>query len=139
MSFSTPETNSPFKAKAGTRIDAFGKFCKIIPTLDILLASDWEYVGESQDRSLVKRPGETDAAYSGNIKDNLFRCHSSSTEFDPEKTYNPVQVFAMLRYGTLDLSAAGREIHKLGFGKERFTDSELINKAIEAVKGGLGI
>lgn len=130
------QTNSPFKAKAGTRIDAFGKFCEVVPILDMLLASGWEYVSNYGDKILVKRPGETDAAYSGNIKEKLFRCHSSSTEFDPEKTYNPVQAFAMLRYGTLDLSAAAADIHRMGFGKKRYTDSELINKAIAVIKRG---
>ena len=139
VSFATPDSNSPFRPQAGTHIDAFGKFCQVVPIIDLLLASGWDYAGEAQGRSLVKRPGESDAGHSGNIKDNLFRCHSTSTEFHTDKTYNPVQAFAMLRYGTLDLSAAGREIHKLGFGKDRYTDSELIQRAVTAVKGGLGI
>ena len=64
----------------------------------LLERKGWKVVNKQGQRINLKRPGQTDSKTSGNYHTGLkvLRVFSSSTEFNPDKGYNPSQVFSLL-------------------------------------------
>lgn len=85
----------------------------------------WKIVSERDKRILMLRPGPTDSKSSGNFhtEKRLFRCFSSSTNFDPDKAYNPTGVYTVLECDG-DKSRASRQLYNEGFG-ERYNSREV--------------
>lgn len=84
---------------------------------DILVQHGWTFVYEDSQRIYMKRAGQTATRYSGNIlkADNLFRAWTSSSEFEPEKTYTSSGIFTVLEHNG-DWSAAARALLDMGYG-----------------------
>ncbi len=98
--------------------------------MDLLTSHGWAEVFSKGDRSVLKRPGTTSAKTSGNYnhKLGLFKCWSTSTEFEAEKGYSPSAIFAVLECNG-DFKEAGRKLYELGYGQR----SELIEHKKEKV------
>ncbi|UPK68017.1 bifunctional DNA primase/polymerase [Chitinophaga filiformis] len=86
----------------------------------LLLSYGWTIVGQDGERTLVKRPGDTDSYSSGNYHHGLrcFKVFSTSTQFEHEVAYRPSAVFAILACNG-DFREAARRLLKMGYGKAR--------------------
>lgn len=122
------EVRPPSGYKASRDLTPWEDFNSQNTCLSLLEKHGWAKVSEYNERIMVRRAGETKAAYSGNIHTgmNLFICYSTSTEFDPEKAYSPFAIYATLEHNE-DFSAAASELYKQGFGarnEETITHTE---------------
>jgi hypothetical protein len=88
-------------------------------SVDQLMGYDWEYVSDDGEKVFLKRPGQTDAAHSGNYsrRHNMFVCHSTSTPLEPEKGYDAVGIFAAYECAG-DRSEAVKRLRKMGYGSK---------------------
>ena len=88
--------------------------------MGLLEKHGWEPVGNKGSKTLYKRPGQTTASHSGNFDHdrNWFSVFSSSTEFEPETSYMPYAVYAVLECKG-DFSEASRMLYADGYG-DRF-------------------
>jgi len=77
----------------------------------------WSVMGQKGSKTLLKRPGQTSSAHSGNYDHdkNWFSVFSTSTEFEPETPYLPYAVYAYLECNK-DFSEASRRLYEEGFG-----------------------
>lgn len=105
----------------------------------LLEDSGWTYV-ETQGRNMrYRRPNcatdsRTSADWHAELR--LFHVFTSSTEFEPSKSYNPVQIFTMLNFGFLNKETyreASKLLRSLGFGEQDAAEDE-IEKQIELEK-----
>jgi hypothetical protein len=85
----------------------------------------WKRVGMRGDHVRLNRPGAknpkgVDASVI--LSKNIFFPFTSSTEFEPNKSYSPSSVFAILEHKK-DFSAAARELYSKGFGDRITTKS----------------
>ena len=104
----------------------------------LLEDSDWRYVETQGNNMRYKRPGTTDSRTSADwhTDKRLLYVFTSSTEFEPNKGYNPVQVFTMLNCGSLNKDTyreAAKQLRELGFGEQDAQEDE-IEKQIELEK-----
>lgn len=94
-----------------------------VPSL--LQSRGWTITSRQGDRIYFKRPGVTSSKVSANYHEGL-KClyvFSTSTEFESEKGYSPVAVYAQLEHGG-DFKAAFRELYAKGYGERRGVGSE---------------
>lgn len=107
--------------------------------LETLQAHGWKVVVERGPRIMLKRPGDTDAAWSGdwNRDLGLFGVFSTSTVFDVGKGYKPAAVFCKLECGD-DWKACAAKLSALGYGETknspRVKTREVVRKIAE--RGG---
>lgn len=107
--------------------------------LDTLQAHGWKVVIERGPRIMLKRPGDTDAAWSGdwNRDLGLFGVFSTSTVFDTGKGYKPAAVFCKLECAD-DWKACAAKLSALGYGEAknspRLKARETVRKIVE--RGG---
>lgn len=86
--------------------------------LSVLGAHDWEIVGNSGGRTLLRRPGKADGVSatlgygSGN---NLYVFSSNAAPFDSDQAYSPFAVRALLEFGG-DYAACAKACRAEGFG-----------------------
>ena len=86
--------------------------------LDLLEHYGWKVVGQSGDYKRLNRLGAKHSrAVDATVIEgaNLFYPFTTSTEFEPEKTYSPFAVYAVMEFGG-DYTAAARAIYRDGFG-----------------------
>lgn len=97
-------------------IDVFSDFNNKVKVWDLLKDQGYSIVSENEKRITIKRDG-ADSAHSGYIhKDNdVLVMFSSSTEFEPEKGYNSVQVYAQIHHNG-DLSNTSKDLFSKGYG-----------------------
>jgi hypothetical protein len=88
----------------------------------LLTTHGWTPVKSRGSKILMKRPGSTTAAHSGNFdtERNHFSVFSTSTEFEPQTAYLPYAVFAYLECKK-DFPEASRKLYELGYGDRRET------------------
>lgn len=88
--------------------------------IETLQAHGWKVVQERGARVMLKRPGDTDAQWSGdwNRDLNLFGVFSTSTVFDTGKGYKPAAVFCKLECGD-DWKACAVKLSGLGYGESK--------------------
>jgi len=86
--------------------------------VSLLESNGWRVVNQRGERVNVLRPGETDSKTSGNYHTGLrtLRVFSSSTDFNPDKAYNPYQVFELLE-AKGDYREAYKKLLELGYGE----------------------
>jgi replicative DNA helicase len=84
----------------------------------LLESKGWKVVNERGKLINLLRPGSTDTKTSGNYhtEQKVLRVFSSSTEFDPEKGYNPSMAFSLLECNG-DNKKAYRSLLDLGYGE----------------------
>lgn len=104
----------------------------------LLEDSDWRYVETQGNNMRFKRPGTTDSRTSADwhTDKRLLYVFTSSTEFEPNKGYNAVQVFTMLNCGSLNKDTyreAAKQLRELGYGEQDVQEDE-IEKQIELEK-----
>lgn len=115
---SEEKTSSPETPQADyTGISPFEDYNSRADIVGLLVEKGWSVVSETQERVNLLRPGETDSKTSGNFHKGkrLLRVFSSSTEFNPDRAYNPSQVFSLLECNE-DNKQAYRELLRLGYG-----------------------
>jgi Mrp family chromosome partitioning ATPase len=84
----------------------------------LLESKGWRVVNQQGQRINLLRPGSTDSKTSGNYHTGLrvLRVFSSSTEFNPDKSYSPSQVFSLLECSE-DNKLTYRRLLELGYGE----------------------
>jgi len=102
----------------------------------LLEEAGWTYVETEGNNMRFRRAGQTDSRTSADwhTDKRIFFCFTSSSEFEPSRGYNPVQVFVMLKYGSLNketYSEAAKELMKMGYG-DTMPELDAIDKQIEA-------
>ena len=85
--------------------------------ISLLEKHGWTVVSEQGERVFLRRPGNTDKKVSANYHRGLktLFVFSTSTDFEPQKSYSPVAVYAQLEHGG-DFKTAYRELAKQGYG-----------------------
>lgn len=84
---------------------------------EILEPHGWQFVFSHAGMEHWRRPGKT-AGVSATIGHNgtdLFHCFTSSSQFDPNRSYRKFTAFAVLNHAG-DFQAAARELASKGFG-----------------------
>ncbi len=83
----------------------------------LLMDYGWKSVGRKGSKILMQRPGDTKADHSGNFdtEKNWFSVFSTSTEFEPQKSYQPYAVFAILECRG-DFKELPKKLYDLGYG-----------------------
>jgi uncharacterized FlaG/YvyC family protein len=78
----------------------FNNYNKTKCSLQVLKDNGWEEVSRNENSARLKRPGQTSASSSAlyDLETKVFTCFSTSTEFDPGKSYLPIDVLAMLNF-----------------------------------------
>lgn len=84
-----------------------------------VIASDFQIVGNQNDKIIIKRIGAT-SAHSGYIfkKDNIMYLHSTGTIFPAEKPINPFSAYTYKNHNG-DFSQAAKKIYLDGFGTRK--------------------
>jgi hypothetical protein len=93
----------------------------------------WKAVKEKGRKTLMKRPGDTKAAYSGNWDEDKgwFTVFTTSTEFEAQKAYKPYAVYAVLECSG-DWNLAAKKLYDAGYGNRK--EKEITHKPKEYVK-----
>lgn len=88
--------------------------------LALLMKNGWTISGQKGPKTLLKRPGQTTAAHSGNwdADKKWFSVFSTSTEFDAQTAYKPASVFCQLECGG-DWTTAVKRLLEEGYGKKK--------------------
>jgi hypothetical protein len=107
-----------FKPQAG--LSPFEDYNNRSDVVGLLQRHSWTVVKQKGSKVLLKRPGQTSAAHSGNYDEqrNWFSVFSSSTEFEPQKSYLPYAVYAILECKG-DYAEASRQLYELGYGDRK--------------------
>lgn len=85
--------------------------------IGLLEKHGWTVKGKKGKKTLLLRPGTSEAAHSGNFDEekNWFSVFSTSTEFEAQKAYLPYAVYAFLEHKG-DFRAASQALYQLGYG-----------------------
>lgn len=85
--------------------------------ITLLESHGWTAVGRKGSKILLKRPGDTKAAHSGNYDEEKkwFSVFSTSTEFESQAPYLPYAVFCVLECGG-QWNEVPKKLADLGFG-----------------------
>ena len=88
----------------------------------LLVNNGWKITGRKGNKTLFLRPGQSTAQSSGNYDHSRkwFSVFSTSTDFEPQHSYQPYAVFAVLECNK-DFSVASKKLYELGYG-ERFEE-----------------
>jgi hypothetical protein len=80
----------------------------------------WTLIKAHGERTIFKRPGNTESKTSGDFHwtHNLFTVFTTSSVFEPLKGYRPAAVYTMLEHNG-DFSAAARKLSDLGYGEKK--------------------
>lgn len=100
-----------------------------------LIDRHWSVARDTENRVMVKRPGDTKQQYSGIIfKDtNILYLFTSSSEFENEKSYTPFGVYALLTHDG-NIGAAMRQLSSEGCGKNIFDEGQFWKKEKQKLK-----
>lgn len=82
----------------------------------------WTRVKEKGEDILLKRPGNSTAAFSAyyHTRSNIFVPFTSSSEFDPEKGYNNASVLHILEGHNGDWKRTADRLKEMGYGKVEY-------------------
>ncbi|HYH13676.1 MAG TPA: bifunctional DNA primase/polymerase [Flavisolibacter sp.] len=95
----------------------------------LLEDNGWSKIKTKGQKVLLKRPGQTAAATSGNYdyERKWFTVFTTSTEFEPQKAYLPYAVYAILECGG-DYKEAAKKLYDLGYGERLEAQKEINQK-----------
>lgn len=84
----------------------------------LLVEYGWTVVGKKGSKILVKRPGDTKTAHSGNYDEERkrFSVFTTSTEFEAQTPYMPYAVYCLLKCGA-DFTKVPKMLYDEGFGE----------------------
>lgn len=124
-----PANRNEYKktAKGATPFEDFNDRGDVVLLLE---KYGWTFVKNKGDKALMLRPGQSDAAHSGNYDHGRkwFSVFTTSTEFDPQKAYLPYAVYAILECKG-DFKEAARRLYDEGYG-ERIERQREINAKV---------
>jgi replicative DNA helicase len=105
-------------SSSSTELSPFEDYNLRGDVVTLLESKGWKIINQQGQRINLLRPGQTDSKTSGNFHTGLrvLKVFSSSTEFNPEKGYNPSQVFSLLECKE-DSKLTYRRLLDLGYGK----------------------
>jgi hypothetical protein len=97
--------------------------------ISLLERNGWKVVKNQGKKTLLLRPGQTSATHSGNydFDKKWFSVFTTSTEFEPQKAYQPYAVYAILECNK-DFSKAAKQLYDEGYGERREVERELNQK-----------
>lgn len=112
------ESNSSSASYSSAGLNPFEDYNQRGDVIGLLESKGWRVTSQGGQRINLLRPGQTDSKTSGNFHTGLrtLRVFSSSTEFNPDKAYNPSQVFSLLECGE-DKKLTYRRLLELGYGE----------------------
>jgi hypothetical protein len=103
-----------------------------------LQAHGWTIVSSKGERTIFKRPGNTESKTSGDYHwgHNLFTVFTTSSVFEPLKGYRPAAVFTMLEHNG-DFSLAAKNLSLIGYGeKKQVYDSKVEREVFKKKREG---
>ena len=104
-------------------------------TRNELIDRHWSVARDTEDKIMIKRPGDTKQQYSGIIfKDtNTLYLFTPSSEFENEKSYTPFGVYSLL-YHNNNTGAAMRQLSSEGCGKNIFDEGQFWKREKQKLK-----
>lgn len=95
----------------------------------LLEDNGWSFIEKQGSNLRYRRPGTTDSRTSADWHEEMRLLHvfTSSTDFDPSKSYNSVQVYTTLKYGRRDkdtYKSAAKDMREMGYG-DSFNEIEI--------------
>lgn len=113
----TPRQTAPPGAAAEPGSSPFKDYNSRGDAVALLERNGWRVVSQQGDRINLKRPGDTQAKTSGNfhLQHRKLWVFSTSTEFTPEKSYSPADVYTLLECQG-DTKLAYRRLLEQGYG-----------------------
>lgn len=127
-----PIVNTSSNTYSYTGLNPFEDYNQRGDTVAFLESKGWKVVKTSGERIFLKRPGESKTKYSGNYHTGLkvLRVFSSSTEFNPDKGYNPSQIYSLLECNG-DNKLAYRKLLELNYGEPYKKTAEIKTERIK--------
>ena len=112
-----PRYTAPPGAAAEPGSSPFKDYNSRGDAVTLLERNGWTVVSQQGDRINLKRPGDTQAKTSGNyhLGHRKLWIFSTSTEFNPEKSYSPADVYTLLECQG-DTKLAYRRLLEQGYG-----------------------
>lgn len=125
-------TNTSSNTYNSTENNPFEDYNNRGDIIGLLESKGWKVLYTSGERMYLKRPGESKAKYSGNYHTGIkvLKVFSSSTDFTPEKGYNPSQVFSLLECNG-DNKLTYKRLLELGYGKPYKKQPEVKTEVIK--------
>jgi hypothetical protein len=113
----TPRYTAPTGAAAEPGSSPFKDYNSRGDAVALLERNGWTVVSQQRDRINLKRPGDTQAKTSGNyhLGHRKLWVFSTSTEFNPEQSYSPADVYTLLECQG-DTKLAYRRLLEQGYG-----------------------
>lgn len=104
-------------------------------TRNELIDRGWSVYRETDDKVLIRRPGNTPQAYSGVIfKDtNILYLFTPSTEFENEKPYSPFGVYCLLNHDN-NVALAIKTLAAAGCGKNIYDEGQFWKREKNKIK-----
>ncbi len=124
----------------GSGLSPFEDYNQRADVVGLLQSHGWKVTGQSGQRVYLKRPGSSDSKTSGNYHTGLgvFYPFSTSTEFDSEKGYNAVGVYALLECNG-DYSEASKRLYADGYGERYRAGNATVSKPTATVTDSLRV
>lgn len=121
-------------------ISVFDDYNERGDVVDLLQSNGWKVVGSKGNKTLFLRPGQATSQSSGNYdhEKKWFSVFSTSTEFDPQKSYLPYAVFTKLECGD-DFSAASKKLYDMGFGERHAEKPKEQKESTRQIKSRIDI
>jgi len=119
-------------------VSVFESYNQTADIPQLLEDNGWTFVETQGNNMRFKRAGQSTSRTSADwhTDKRLLYVFTSSTEFEPNKGYNAVQVYTMLNFGELSKDAyrdAAKKLKELGYGEQDVQEDE-IEKQIELEK-----
>lgn len=104
-------------------------------TRNELIDKGWSVYADREDKVMIKRPGDSQQAYSGVIfKDtHILYLFTPSTEFQNEKPYSPFGVYALFHHDG-NTGAACRQLASEGCGKNIYDEGQFWRREKNKIK-----
>lgn len=112
--------------------DDYNDRCDVVALLE---SHGWTVVKETNERIIFKRPGNTTSKTSGDYwkEKQWFSVFTTSSQFEPNKPYQPYAIYTMLECGG-DFKKASRKLSAEGYGKMRKQIEKKYEKIIRKSK-----
>lgn len=112
-----PRTTPAYQAPGAPGSNPFAEYNSRADAVQLLEQNGWKVVNQQGPRVNLKRPGQSDTKTSGNYHTEHRKLYvfSTSTEFTPEKTYSPADIFTLLECQG-DKKLAYKRLLELGYG-----------------------
>lgn len=120
-----PQQAETKKQKGATPFEDYNERGDVVGLLE---NNGWKVVGGKGQKTMFLRPGQTSAASSGNYdhEKKWFSVFTTSSQFEPEKAYQPYAVYAILECGG-NFTEASRKLYEQGYG-DRLEKQKEVNQ-----------